>query len=252
MRDYYYNLRQQQEFNPTKWGIVVNSSYLIRRIISQAIKKNSPSLKGKLLDYGCGSRPYEHFFPEMEYIGVDIETSGYPTARKCPDFYFNGIDLPFPNEEFESVLASEVFEHVFDLPKCLNEINRVLKPGGRLLATCPFVWPLHEEPYDFARYTPYSLRTELEKAGFKILKLEQHGQPIEVLGEMFLQTMIPIWLTNIPKISTLLGMAINMTVSGTCRIFAKLNKNPSKLYLSNVILVEKITNTSRLDRYNNL
>jgi SAM-dependent methyltransferase len=243
MRNYYNKLRQAQEFNPTKLGMLMNSCYLIRRTISQAIRENSSNLRGKVLDYGCGSRPYEHFFKDSEYIGVDIETSGHPSERKCADYYFNGTDLPFKNDEFNGVLASEVFEHVFNLQICLKEINRVLKPGGKLLITCPFVWPLHEEPYDFARYTPYAIRQELEAAGFKITKIEQLGTPIEVIIQLWVIEILPVltrpfrWFRRLEQIINLLLLGFS---NFTACLLSKFYSTPSKTYLTNLVIVEKI------------
>lgn len=237
-------LSSKQEFNPTKLGIWVNPCYLIRRTISQAIRENAFHLKGKILDYGCGSRPYEAFFDATEYVGVDLEASGHPSDRKKADIFFDGTYLPFAENEFDGVIASEVFEHVFNLQVCLKEIHRVLKPGGRLLITCPFVWQLHEEPYDFARYTPYALTMILERAGFKILIIEQKGTPVEVIGQMFIHELLPSIFRPIRRrpfrrLHSLLNATITGLVFGTCSLLARFSTTRNKLYLSNVLVVEK-------------
>jgi SAM-dependent methyltransferase len=209
-------------FIPTKSGMWYNPAYLIRRTIAEAIKENAAFTKGVLLDYGCGARPYESLFICERYVSVDILVSGHPQEGKKADLYFDGGQVPVDDESVDGVLASEVFEHVFDLPFCLRDIHRVLKPGGQLLATCPFVWPLHEVPYDFARYTPYALRQLLEAEGFKILKLEQRGQPVEVLGQMFLECILPGLIPPIPKVSTAIRMMVCGLVSGISRLLAKI------------------------------
>lgn len=231
-----------QEFNPTRLGILVNQCYLIRRTISEAIKENSSNLNGKILDYGCGSKPYKRFFESTSYIGVDIETSGHPTSRKHADVFFDGINLPFQNDEFDGVLASEVFEHVFELHECLTEIARVLKPGGYLLATCPFVWPLHEKPYDFARYTPWALQKLLEEAGFNIIKIERRGKSIEALGQIFIIELLPKILKILlfwKPIRRRLENPIMGFVTLTCRILARLQTAEPDFYLTNLVVAEK-------------
>lgn len=231
---------KRQAFDPDCRGLLFNPLYLIRRYIAKAIKENASHLNGGvIIDYGCGSKPYESFFQCDQYIGVDVETSGHPASGKKADVFFDNGRMPFDDAFADGVLASEVLEHVFDLRGCLRDIHRVLKPGGKLLATCPFVWPLHEEPYDYARYTPYALERELQSAGFKIIKLEQKGRPIEVLGQMWIVEILPALLPPIPKISRVLSMLISGAVILCCRLLASFGKSKSKLYLSNVILAEK-------------
>jgi SAM-dependent methyltransferase len=232
-------LTEANEFDPAFSGIWFNRLYLIRRIIAQGIRENAPMLSGRILDYGCGSKPYERLFPNQEYIGIDVKESGHPSERKRADFFFDGSTLPFRDSEFDSVLISEVVEHLFDLNSSLLEINRVIRPGGKILITCPFVWSLHEEPYDFARYTPFALRAELEKAGFKIISYQQLGKPIEVLCQLFLTDVFGKFLPNIPKISKVLDIIGSGSITSIARLLAKLDKTSSGLYLSNIVLAQK-------------
>lgn len=125
-------------------------------------------MRGKLLDFGCGSKPYQTLFETTEYIGTDIEVSGHDHINEDIDVYYDGKTLPFDNETFDSVFSSEVFEHIFNLPEILDELYRVLKPGGHMLVTVPFVWDEHEVPYDFARYTSFGLRHIFREKGFEI------------------------------------------------------------------------------------
>lgn len=235
-------LASSQEFNPTRAGIWVNPCYLIRRTISEAVQENGPYLKGKILDYGCGSKPYEQFFESTSYIGVDIETSGHPASGKQADVFFDGTNLPFEDEEFDGVLASEVFEHVFNIHACLSEIARVMKPGGFLLATCPFVWPLHEQPYDFARYTPWALQQLLREAGFNIIKIERRGKPVEALGQIFIIELLPKILRILlfyKPIRNILEKPIVAFATLICRAVARLQTAEPDFYLTNLVVAQK-------------
>lgn len=236
-----------QEFNPTPEGKWSNICYLIRKIISEAIQKHSNKLSGRILDYGCGSMPYKRFFYSSEYVGVDIEVSGHPEEMKKADVYFDGINLPFDDSSFDGVLASEVFEHVFDLKACLKEIHRVLKPGGKMLVTCPFVWPLHEQPYDYARYTPHALEHLFKGAGFNILVSEKGGTPIEVIGQMIIYEILPVALggMRLPgRIARPASRFLQGTIAGASTFLSRFSRfsppqDARRLYLTNTVVVEK-------------
>jgi ubiquinone/menaquinone biosynthesis C-methylase UbiE len=81
------------------------------------------------MDFGCGKKPYKEIFGFDEYIGVDIEVSGHDNTQHDIDVFWDGKSLPFADNTFDSILASEVFEHVFELDAVLDELRRVLKPG---------------------------------------------------------------------------------------------------------------------------
>ena len=141
-------------------------------------------LSGKLLDFGCGRKPYKHLFSFDEYIGLDIVESGHNHEDEEIDVYYDGTKIPFDRNYFDCVFASEVFEHVFNIDEVLKEINRVCKQNGHLLITVPFVWDEHEIPYDFERYTSYGIKHLLEKHGFEIVNLMKTTNYIETIFQM--------------------------------------------------------------------
>lgn len=153
-----------------------NPFYFIRNSLLTKVKEYAPGLTGRLLDFGCGSKPYESLFNNVtEYIGLDYEGEGHSHKDESIDFFYDGKKIPFDDESFDSVFSSEVFEHLFNLAEILPEINRVMKKNAKLLITCPFVWPEHEVPVDFARYTLFALKDQLEKNGFKIITIDKSG-----------------------------------------------------------------------------
>lgn len=158
----------KQDFSPGFFGIFINPFYFSRKALSKNIKRLSNEINGRILDVGCGTKPYKKMFDYVEYIGVEID-SPKNRKNKSVDFFYDGKTLPVKDNEFDSLVVSQVLEHVFSPDEFLDEIRRVLKPNGKLLLTVPFVWDEHEEPYDYARYSSFGLKFLLEKHNLKVL-----------------------------------------------------------------------------------
>jgi SAM-dependent methyltransferase len=169
-----------REFNPS----LFHQFYFNRKGLLQIMKENAPLMKGVMLDFGCGRKPYQSLFNVEQYIGIDFEGSGHNHSNEQIDVFYDGKTIPFPDDHFDSILCSEVFEHLFNLEELMKELRRVLKPGGHMLITCPFCWPEHEVPFDYARYTRYALTDLFTKNGFVIVKQERKGSNIEVMHQM--------------------------------------------------------------------
>ena len=128
---------------------------------------------GNVLDVGCGNKPYEEIFAgnTESYTGCDIVQSD----KHKVDVIWPATELKFTNHSFDTVFSTQVIEHVNDPFKMLAEINRVLKDNGCLILSAPFSWELHEEPYDFYRYSKYGLLAMLEQNGFQVISILPNG-----------------------------------------------------------------------------
>ena len=170
---------QQDEFISIPFAINNLDRYFIRTSIFNAIKDGLPEFKGCLLDIGCGKMPYKEFILKNSsvdtYVGLDIENALQYDADIKPDFTWDGIKMPFQNESFESAFGTEVLEHCPNPKIILQEVNRILKPGGVFFFTVPFLWPLHEVPHDEYRYTPFSLKRILGETGFEKIEIKATG-----------------------------------------------------------------------------
>ena len=125
--------------------------------------------KGLVLDIGAADRWIDHHLePKVKYISLDYPATGQNLYNAKPDIFGNAAQLPIRTESIDTVVLFEVMEHLEDPRSALEEIHRVLKPGGTLLLTMPFLYPLHDEPFDYQRYTEFGLRRELNATGFKI------------------------------------------------------------------------------------
>ena len=114
---------------------------------------------GVVLDVGCGEQPYRSLLPPgSSYQGLDIAESGERFGYARSDtLYVSGYPWPVADGSVDLVLCTEVLEHVLDPGKLLSEVQRCLRPGGRLLLTVPFAARWHFVPYDYWRFTPSSM-----------------------------------------------------------------------------------------------
>lgn len=131
-----------------------------------------------MLDIGCGQSPYKPLLlaPKgfvSEYIGLDLEQN--PVHKNNPDLLWDGRSIPLPDDSVDSILLTEVLEHVPEPSVLLQESNRVLVAGGKLFGTVPFLYPLHEVPWDFYRYTPFAIEKLAKESGFNVIEIEALG-----------------------------------------------------------------------------
>jgi SAM-dependent methyltransferase len=149
---------------------------------------------GRLLDIGCGIKPYEPIFAPYvtEHVGVDHSDSPHELDA---DIIATAYDIPVADATFDTALMTEVLEHLEEPLDALREAHRLLAPGGKLILTAPMMWPLHEEPRDFYRYTPHGLRYLFGKAGFvdvEVIPLAGQWTTIAQLGGYVLRRS-PLW-----------------------------------------------------------
>lgn len=181
------NRLYREVFLTSLLAIITNPLYIIRNGLYKSILSMAPEIKGNILDFGCGSKPYESLFVNASsYIGVDIEISGHDHRNSKVDFFYDGKTLPFPDGYFDAVVSFEVFEHIFNIDEVFAEIKRVLKPNGQMLITVPFAWDEHEIPYDFARYTSYGIKHIFERNNFEILKIKKTTTYVLAVCQMFI------------------------------------------------------------------
>lgn len=235
IRSAYHN----QMFFPGFFGVFVNPFYFARKNIAKAMQEASKNISGSLLDVGCGTKPYIRVFNVESYRGLDID-SPITRERGIADDLYDGTKFPYVDSCFNSALCNQVLEHVFNPDEFLLEINRVLKPGGVLLLTVPFVWDEHEQPFDYARYSTFGLRDLLEKSGFKIIEHKKLGADATIIFQLtntYLYKLIKAW----PRFAQLFFTATVVATVNVCGIAAGkiLPKNPD-LFLDHVVLAEKV------------
>ena len=131
-------------FGGAWWTVFRNPAFIARRRLAQAVAAYAVDPRvadtDVLIDVGCGSKPYESYFSVDRYVGVDLEVSGHPQADKRCDLFFDGKALPFEADYADVVLCTQAIEHSMEPGGLMREMARVLKPGGVLILTLPFVW----------------------------------------------------------------------------------------------------------------
>jgi len=150
------------------------------RTLRDALGRAVPYAHGRLLDVGCGDKPWESVFAGVveEHVGLDV--AGARGSRA--DVVYDGSEIPFGDGAFDTVLSNQVLEHVPDPRALWAEMVRVLRPGGRLIVTVPFSFRLHAEPDDYWRFTPHALRQLCDESGLRVEVLEPRGGLWLVIG----------------------------------------------------------------------
>lgn len=176
-----------------------SNSVLLNNLQIDFILKNSQYIKGYLLDAGCGEKPYSLIYEDIttKSIGVDVEYCIHD--QKEVDVFASLDKLPFQNNAFDTILCTNVLEHIAENEKAFFELSRVLKNKGYMILSVPFLYPTHEVPHDFYRYSVYGLKYQIEKNGLKIIKAIPWGgvgMMILVYGNLFLCKFLKIRIIN--------------------------------------------------------
>ena len=136
----------------------------------------------RVLDAGAGECRFRPLFARARYVSIDHERGDVSWDYSRLDVIGDLEALPLASRAFDGVLNIVVLEHVERPEKALEEMARVLKPGGRLLLVAPLEWELHQVPEDYFRFTAYGLRSLLGRVGFRIVRLEPMGGYFWLLG----------------------------------------------------------------------
>lgn len=183
--------------NPLHLGI---ASRLIAKYIADVYNDILPAhARGRLLDLGCGRVPlYEAY-------------KGYITDCTCIDWGLSLHDsihldfqcdlnspLPCCNAEFDTILLSDVLEHIATPDNLWREMSRVLAPRGKIILNVPFYYGIHEAPHDYYRFTEFALRRFAEQARLSVVTLQPFGGTPAIITDLFAKTAIRLPLLGKP------------------------------------------------------
>lgn len=138
---------------------------------------------GIVLDVGCADRWLEqNLGPDCRYIALDYPETGRYMYKARPDIFGDASQLPISDASVDVVTMLDVVEHLFCPQEAFEEVARVLKPGGVVLVSIPFLYPIHDAPHDFQRYTAHGLAREIKIAGLKLGSIEPSLGSSETAG----------------------------------------------------------------------
>lgn len=154
-----------------------------RHFVDQFFFKHSSLYKGKrVIDIGGKKKNKRGLFD----IGKYAESVTYVNLDRTtePDIESDATNIPLPDNSFDIVILGEILEHVPEPQKVLTEARRLLRPGGTVLATVPFMYPIHADPFDFGRYTDYYWQEAARNLWFSDITVERQGGFYAVLALM--------------------------------------------------------------------
>jgi SAM-dependent methyltransferase len=148
-----------------------------------------------VLDVGAGRGDFKVLFSKHAYLGLDIYP--YPEIDLAVDL---NKTSPFQDGSFDLVVLANVIEHVYEHRPLMKQCAGLLKPGGRILVTVPFLLKLHQEPVDYQRYTRHALIKLAEETGLEVEQLDGYYNPLALMDEGIGN----VWQYDLPKARGLL------------------------------------------------
>jgi SAM-dependent methyltransferase len=179
----YRNGKLQASRNPKE--VSISSRFVVNLVANHYELYLKDHVTGDLIDLGCGKVPLYDAYKShtTSCTCADWES----TLHKNPYLDLTADlnkPLPFPSEKFDTIILSDVLEHIAKPDDLWREMYRILKPGGKLILNVPFFYKLHEVPHDYFRYTKYALQNFADSSGLKLILLKEIGGLPEVLIDL--------------------------------------------------------------------
>ena len=162
---------------------ILHPQWLVFRNETRRFEHAAKYLNGYVLDIGCSDQKLKSYLKtDCHYFGLDYSQTATPLYKTKPVLFADAQAIPFQDNSIDTAVMLETLEHIPDPQTVLKEAYRVLKPDGRLVLSMPFLYPVHDSPYDFQRFTIHGLRVLVQYCGFKIEDERYHGHPIATAG----------------------------------------------------------------------
>jgi len=165
------------------------------------MKKQVISLaKGQVLDIGCADQSLKPMLSDKcSYTGLDYPGTVNSMYKTQPMIFGDAQALPVRGASMDTVVLMEVLEHVPNIDSAISEVFRILKQDGLFLFSMPFLYPIHDIPFDFQRLTIHGLRRIMNQHSFEIIEEQAFGSPLETAGLMINLAISKTILNSIKK-----------------------------------------------------
>ncbi|MFA7344953.1 MAG: class I SAM-dependent methyltransferase [Terrimicrobiaceae bacterium] len=138
-----------------------------------------------LLDLGCGTVPYYGIYKNKVSSVHCVDWPNCVHSQEHVDTFCDlNQPLPFEDQQFDTILLTDVLEHIYRPLGLLSEVSRILRPNGKLLLFVPFYYWIHEAPFDYYRYTAHALRRFCDDCRLDVVLLEPYGGFFDVLFDL--------------------------------------------------------------------
>ena len=178
-------------------------SIVVGELLLEELLAARSHIKGRLLDVGCGTRPYSLIYEPLVDMSVGTEVAFSPHGIEAADVICCAEALPFISNSFDTILCTEVLEHTRQPFQVMQEFARLLHPGGYLLLSVPFIYPVHESPHDYWRFTAHGLEAICESAGLTLIYVHSKGGIVATLVSLW----IHLTVRCVNALSKLLGLS---------------------------------------------
>lgn len=178
----------------------LHPQWLVFRKADHSKSRICARIQGRLLDIGCGNKPLQSWLPpEVEYIGLDYPITVAKGYAGQADVFGDGQRLPFVDACFDAVTLLDVMEHLPCPETAFTEMVRVTQTGGLLITQTPFMYPLHDLPHDFQRWTGQGLAAFCEHHNVELIELQHHGHPLETAAALMNLALVKGLLESLQK-----------------------------------------------------
>jgi SAM-dependent methyltransferase len=194
--------------------------------------------RGSIADMGCGHVPFYLVYKDLvqEITCIDWPNTQHTNQHLDLECDLNK-PLPLPDNRFDTIILSEVLEHIAEPGQLWAELTRILKPGGKMLVSVPFLYKIHEAPHDYFRYTEFSLKKFASQNKLRVVELQSFGGLPLVLADLYAKM-----LAKIPLIGNTLASVVQSLCLWcvTTRWGKQLSAKTGKAYpLGYFMIVEK-------------
>lgn len=231
MQSFFSYNASSQRFDIDDSKISITSS-LSTRLLAHSLVQAQKFVRGKLLDIGCGVKPYHSLFSTEQYIGIDWPNSLHPLDVEA---YADAQCLPFRDQSIDTILCTEVIEHLKQPWRAVGEMKRVLKPDGHIILSAPFTHWHHEIPHDNYRFTFFGIQSLVSQVGLIPVAIWERGGTGSVLldiGSRFLSGKLRYLLYSFRFPASLQDICLRVLFQPPQRLFAalvlrKMSRSPS-------------------------